>query len=250
MTQALGIDIGGSGIKGAIVDITNGEFVSERFRATTPSPSTAPAVAEVVGMVARHFNWQGAIGCTFPGVVKQGIIYSAANVDTAWIGINARELFTSTTGCAMTVLNDADAAGIGELHFGAAHGQNGVVLLLTFGTGIGSALFVDGQLVPNTELGHVEVGGKESEQRASDRARTRGSLSWKQWSKRVNRVLKNYEMLFSPDLFVIGGGVSQSYEKFLPMLTIKTPIVPASLRNSAGIVGAAFAATHANAVPA
>lgn len=240
--EILGIDIGGSGIKGAPVDVTCGELVKPRHRIVTPEPSTPDAVADVVGEVARHFEWNGPIGCTFPAVVQHGVVWSAANVDHAWIGTDGQTLFQRTTGCPLVLLNDADAAGLAEMTFGAGRDQSGVVMLLTFGTGIGSALFINGQLVPNTELGHLELRGKDAELRAASRVREEKDLSWKDWAKRVNEYLALIEKLFSPDLIIFGGGVSKEHGKFFHHLESRAPVVPATLFNEAGIVGAALAA--------
>ena len=240
--EILGIDIGGSGIKGAPVDVGTGSLTADRFRIPTPEPSLPDAVAAVVAEIAQHFSWHGPIGCTFPAVVKNGVTLSAANVDRTWLGADAQNLFARATGCPVLVLNDADAAGIAEMKFGAGKDRQGVVLLLTLGTGIGSALFVDGRLVPNTEFGHMVLpSGKEVESWAADRIRTEKDLSWKKWAKRLNDVLANFEFLFSPDLFILGGGVSKSHDKFMPLLKVRTPVVPARLLNEAGIVGAALA---------
>ena len=238
----MGIDIGGSGIKGAIVNTRTGELVTERYRLATPQPATPDAVGSVVMQLAQHFNWRGPLGCTFPAVVQQGIVRSAANVDKSWIDTPGETLLQQKTGHPVLLLNDADAAGIAEMAFGAGKGQPGVVMILTFGTGIGSAIFSGGQLVPNTELGHLEVRGKDAELRASAKVRKKKKLSWAEWAARVDEYLMRLEILFSPDLFIIGGGVSKRHEKFLPLLTRKTPVVPAQLRNEAGIVGAALAA--------
>ncbi|MBZ0318849.1 MAG: ROK family protein [Anaerolineae bacterium] len=240
--EILGIDIGGSGIKGAPVDIKKGEMTAERFRIDTPQPSKPKAVAEVVGLIAEHFEWQGPIGCTFPAIVQHGVVWSAANVDREWIGTNGEELFKKSTGCPLLLLNDADAAGIAEFEFGAGRGQDGVVLIITFGTGIGSALFNRGVLVPNTELGHLEIRGKDAEERTSDRIRQEKDLSWEKWAERVNEYINYLEALFSPDLFVIGGGVSKKHDKFVPLLHTRARVVPAQFFNDAGIIGAALAA--------
>ena len=240
--EILGIDIGGSGIKGALVDVDQGGLTTERRRILTPQPSKPEPVAEVVAQIARHFDWDGPIGCTFPAIVKNGVTYSAANVDAAWIGTNAQALFEQKTGCPVVVLNDADAAGVAEMAFGAGRGVKGVVMMLTFGTGIGSALFIDGILVPNTELGHMEVRGMDAEHRAAASVRKQENLKWKEWAARVDEVLGRYEALFSPELFIIGGGVSKRADKFISLLTVQTPVVPAQLRNEAGIVGAAMMA--------
>lgn len=240
--EVLGIDIGGSGIKGALVNTKKGELATERHRIPTPQPAKPAPVAEVVGKIAKHFKWKGPIGCTFPAIARDGVTYSAANVHKDWIGTNARKLFQKETGCPVVVLNDADAAGVAEMAFGAGKGKKGVVMMLTLGTGIGSAIFIDGVLVPNTELGHLEVRGKEAEHRAADSIRKKEDLSWKQWANRLDEVFAVYEDLFSPELFIVGGGVSKRAGKFIPRLTIKTPVVPAQLLNEAGIVGAAMAA--------
>lgn len=238
----LGIDIGGSGIKGAPVNIDSGELEAERFRLDTPQPSTPDRVADAVAELVKHFKWKGPIGCTFPAIVKNGVTYSAANVDQAWINTDARALIAGKTKCPVLIINDADAAGIAEMQFGAGKGRQGVVFMITLGTGIGSAIFLDGKLLPNAELGHVQIRGKDAEHRASARIREERELSWKQWGKLVNEYLQHIEFLFSPDLFIIGGGVSRKYDKFFPYLNLKTELVPAQLRNDAGIVGAAVAA--------
>jgi polyphosphate glucokinase len=238
----LGIDIGGTGIKGALVDVEKGELVVERFRIDTPQPATPNAVAATVAEIVKHFNYQGTVGCTFPAVVRHGIVYSAANVDKTWIETNADKLFEEATGCRVHVMNDADAAGVAEMAFGAGKGHKGVVFMLTFGTGIGSALFTNGVLVPNTELGHMELEGKEVEPRMSEKARETLELSWSKWARRVTKYLNYLERLFSPDLFIIGGGLSKKSDKFFPLLEVKTPIVTAQLLNEAGIVGAAYVA--------
>jgi polyphosphate glucokinase len=240
----LGIDIGGTGIKGAPVDLEKGELVAERFRIPTPQPALPNAVADVVEQVAAHFNYRGPAGVTFPAVVKRGVIFTAANVDPSWIGTHAASLFSPHVGGAVEVVNDADAAGIAEMRFGAGRDRKGVVIMLTFGTGIGSAIFLDGELVPNTEFGHLVIRGKDAERRASERAREEKGLSWKRWSKRVSEYLAYLEKLFSPDLFIIGGGVSNKAAEFLPYLTAKTEVLiePARMRNEAGIIGAAYLA--------
>jgi polyphosphate glucokinase len=237
-----GIDIGGSGIKGAPVDIAAGQLTAERYRIPTPKPSKPAAVAEVVAEIAHHFDWHGPIGCAFPAVIRNGIAHSAANVDKSWIGTNGRELFAEATQSPVVLLNDADAAAIAEMTFGAGCDQRGTVLLLTLGTGIGSAIFRDGVLLPNTEFGHMEFKRMEAEHYASDRVREQEKLSWKQWGKRLDKLLDYYEMLFSPDLIIIGGGVSKEHHEYFPYLSTQTPVVPAQLRNDAGIIGAALAA--------
>ncbi|MEZ4667799.1 MAG: ROK family protein [Anaerolineae bacterium] len=240
----LGVDIGGSGIKGAPVDIEKGTLLTERFRIPTPSPSKPDAVADVVKEIARYFDWKGPIGCTMPSVVLHGVVGSAANIDQEWIGTDAQKLFLKKTKCPNRVLNDADAAGIAEMQFGAGRGRQGVVIVLTLGTGIGSAIFNDGVLLPNTELGHLEIRGKDAEMRASDRVRQGKNLDWEKWGERVNEYVSRVEFLFSPDLFIIGGGVSKKAEKFLPYLHTRAAVVPAQLLNDAGIVGAAMAAAE------
>jgi polyphosphate glucokinase len=245
--ERLGIDIGGSGIKGAPVDVKRGDLVAARYRLRTPQPSTPKAVGKAVAKVVKHFDWKGPIGCTFPAVVKRGVVHSAANVDSSWIGVNGRRLLQEKTGCPVLLINDADAAAIAEMEFGAGRNRQGVVFLLTFGTGIGTALFVDGVLVPNTELGHIEVrlegrASVEAEEYASDRIRKGEKLNWREWAERVNEYLCYLEDLFSPDLFIVGGGVSKKHHKFLPLLDTRIEVVPAELLNEAGIVGAALAA--------
>jgi polyphosphate glucokinase len=241
--QVLGIDIGGSGIKGALVEVASGALVGERLRLPTPRPATPEAVASAVAEVTRHFNWSGPIGCAFPAVVKHGVVRTAANVDHAWVGRNGQTLFEQATGCRVLLLNDADAAGIGEMAYGTGVGQDGVVLMVTLGTGIGSALFVDRRLVPNTELGHLELRGKDAERRAAASVRERKGWGWRRWARHLDDYLHALERLFWPDLFIIGGGVSSKAEKFFPHLTVATPVVAATLRNEAGIVGAARAAS-------
>jgi polyphosphate glucokinase len=242
--EALGIDIGGSGIKGAIVNTQNGELTSERIRIPTPQPATPKAVADTVNELVNQLNWQGVIGCTFPAIIKHGVAYSAANVDSSWIGTDVQALITHTTGHKTIVLNDADAAGVAEMRHGAGRNVNGVVIMLTFGTGIGSAFFLDGKLMPNSELGHLELRGKPAEHRASDRIREEEEMSWKKWAKRVSEYMGFVEFLFSPDLFIIGGGASKRYDQFAPYLEINTKFVCAELKNEAGIVGAAMAASE------
>jgi len=242
--KVLGIDIGGSGIKGAPVDTEKGELVAERHRIPTPHPATPEAVAAVVGEIARHFSWTGPVGCAFPGVVKNGVVKTAANVDDSWIGEDAATRFGRSTGCPVVVLNDADAAGIAEATFGAGRGQHGVMLMLTLGTGIGSAVFRAGQLVPNTELGHLVVKGKEAEKRASDRTRKEKDLGWKDWARQLNKVLAELEALLWPDRIVLGGGVSSKFEKFAHHLRCQAHLEKAHLENEAGIVGAALARKH------
>ena len=243
--HCLGIDIGGSGIKGAPVAVSTGELTAERHRIETPQPATPDAVADVVARVVDHFGWEGPIGTTFPAVVRDGVVFTAANVDRSWIGTDAAKLFGARTGRDVVVMNDADLAGVAEMRFGAGKGVKGEVVMITLGTGIGSALFYDGVLVPNTELGHLELDAQDAEALASGRAREEDDLSWKAWAKRVSAYLHSLEDLLWPDLFIIGGGVSKRAEKFVPHLDIRTPVVPAALLNNAGIVGAALMAAAA-----
>jgi polyphosphate glucokinase len=242
-----GIDIGGSGIKGAPVDLAAGTFGAERSRIPTPQPSTPDAVAEIVAQVVSGFGAESGtlpVGVTFPAVIQHGVAQTAANVDKAWIGTDVDALLTARLNRAVHVVNDADAAGYAEARFGAAKGVDGVVFMATLGTGIGSALIVDGILVPNTELGHLEVGGKDAETRAADSVRDAEGLSWDDWAKRLQKYFRTVENLFWPDLIIVGGGVSKKSEKFLPLLALRTPIVPAALRNDAGIIGAAALAAE------
>ena len=242
--QILGIDIGGSGIKGAPVEIDTGELIAERYRIPTPAPSAPDAVADVVKEIVKNFQWKGPIGCTFPAIVRRGVVESAANVDQGWIGVDGQTLIQKKTKCPTIFVNDADAAGIAEMQFGAGRGNEGVVIMLTLGTGIGSAIFYKGVLLPNTELGHLEIRGKDAELRASDRIRQEKDLSWEEWGDKVNEYVQRVEFLFSPDLFIIGGGVSKKADKFLPLIhPAHAQIVAAQLLNDAGIVGAAMAAS-------
>jgi polyphosphate glucokinase len=240
--KILGIDIGGSGIKGAPVDISTGDLLVERYRIKTPKGAKPEPVAETVAKVANYFDWEGPIGIGFPAPIKARVAMMAANISKKWVGVNTDQLFSQATGCPCTTLNDADAAGLAEMEFGAGRGQPGTVIVLTLGTGIGSAIFHGGRLLPNTEFGHVEVDGYEAELRASDFARKREDLSWKKYAKRLDRYLKVMEKLFWPNLFIVGGGISKKHEKYLPLLTIDTPVVPAQMMNEAGIIGAALAA--------
>lgn len=237
------MDIGGSGIKGAPVDLDRGDLAQERHKVLTPHPATPEDVAGSVAEVVSHFDWKGPVGITFPGVVTGGLTRTAANVDKGWVDLDARTLLGDKLGLPVTVLNDADAAGIAEMTFGAGRDRKGTVIMLTLGTGIGSALFIDGRLVPNTELGHLELHGHEAEKHASTKAKEDEDLSWHHWAHRVQKYLAHVEMLFSPELFIIGGGVSRKAEKFLPLIEhVRAEMVPAELQNNAGIVGAAMAA--------
>jgi polyphosphate glucokinase len=241
----LGIDIGGSGIKGALVDVELGVLVERRFRIPTPQPSKPKAVAKVVKQIVEHFEWSGPVGATFPAIVRGGIVHSAANVDKAWIGTDGRGLFEEHTGLPVELVNDADAAGVAEMTYGAGKGRQGTVLMLTLGTGIGSALFRDGVLVPNTELGHLIFKGSDAEHYAADSAREAEDLSWKKWGKRVAEYLDHVEFLFSPDLIIIGGGVSKKHEHYFRYLDTDAQVVPAQMLNEAGIIGAALVAHRA-----
>ena len=241
--QILGVDIGGTGIKAAPVDVTTGALAAERVKIATPRPAEPDAIADIVRELVRRFGWRGPAGIAFPGVITDGITRTAANLDPAWIGLAARELFGKATGLQVSMINDADAAGLAEMKFGAGAGRRGTVLMLTFGTGIGSALFIDGILVPNTEFGHIEIRGKDAETRASEHAKELQDLSWDKWAGRVDEYLEHVEALLSPGLFIIGGGISRKSDKFLPLLTgLTAPVVPAAMHNDAGIVGAAMAA--------
>lgn len=244
--EILGIDIGGTGIKGAPVNPHTGRLKKERLRLLTPNPATPAKVAKLVQEITQHFAWQGAIGIGFPGVVHSGKVLTAANLDRAWIGKQADKMFREATGCAVTVINDADAAGLAEMRFGAGRSHPGKVLLLTLGTGIGSALFVNGKLVSNTEFGHVQIRGKIAERRASDQVRVRKKLSWKKWAMRVQEYLEHMSLLLSPDLIILGGGAAKDYKKFAQYLKIAAALKPAESGNLAGIVGAALAVQAAN----
>jgi len=241
----VGIDFGGTGIKGSPVDLAAGDFAADRERVPTPRPSTPDAVAAVfVDLLARFPDCHGAVGVTVPGVVHHGVVHTAANIDRAWIGTDADALFTRATGRDVHVVNDADAAGLAEVRYGAAKGRNGLVIVTTLGTGIGSAMVYDGVLVPNSELGHLEIDGKVAETRAANSAREAEDLSWEKWAKRLTTYYRTLEKLFSPELFVVGGGVSKKAENFLPLLDLDTEIVPATLLNKAGAVGAALYAAE------
>ncbi|MFE9373728.1 polyphosphate--glucose phosphotransferase [Streptomyces sp. NPDC006711] len=246
MRNVFGVDVGGTGIKGAPVDLARGDVAQERHKVLTPHPATPDAVADGIAEVVGHFGWSGPVGMTFPGVIAANTVRTAANVAEEWVGVDAARLVADRLGgMPVTVVNDADAAGVAEMHFGAGRGRRGTVILLTFGTGIGSALFVDGRLVPNTELGHLELHGHEAEKHASTKVKEDEDLSWSHWARRVQKYLAHVEMLFSPELFIIGGGVSRKAEKFLPLIEgITAEIVPAQLENNAGIVGAAMVAAE------
>ncbi len=243
--QVLGIDIGGSGMKAAPVNTATGKLTAEPQRLDTPDPATPAAVAEALAELVRRFSWRGRIGCGFPGAVRRGVVLGAANLSPAWDGVNAVELFTAAAGRAVAVANDADVAGLAEMRFGAGRAARGVTLVITLGTGIGTALFVDHVLVPNTEFGHIELDGRDAEEVASARARKEKSLGWKKWARGVDRYLQRMCRYLSLDRIIVGGGVSKKHEKFLPLLTVGAEVVPARLRNEAGIIGAALYAAEA-----
>jgi polyphosphate glucokinase len=247
ITRGFGVDIGGSGVKGGLVDLAAGALDGERMRIPTPQPSTPEAVAEVVAEIVEKFQWDGPVGITLPCVVKHGVALSAANVDKGWINCDAQHLFAERLKRRpedIVVMNDADAAGIAEMSFGAGVGRDGTVVLLTFGTGIGSAVFLDGKLVPNTEFGHLQVDGHDAESRAAASVKEDKGLSWEEWTPRVTRYINVLEDLIWPDLVIAGGGVSKKAHKWLPLLKVRTEVVAAALKNDAGIVGAAWAAAH------
>ncbi len=243
--HGFGIDVGGSGVKGGIVDLDTGLLVGERFKLPTPQPATPDAVSDTVAAVVREFGWTGGLGVTYPGVVTSGTVRTAANVDPSWIGTNAQDVISAKLdGQRVTVLNDADAAGLAEERFGAGKDNSGLVVLLTFGTGIGSAVIHNGILVPNTEFGHLEVGGKEAEHRAASSVKESKDWSYERWTEEVTKVLVAIEDALWPDLFIAGGGISRKAHKWIPLLKNRTPVVAAALQNTAGIVGAAMASTR------
>lgn len=238
----LGIDIGGSGIKGAPVCLETGKLETERLRIPTPQPATPTKIIEASAEIVRHFDVLGPVGFGFPAVIKDGTVRTAANIHTSWIGLNAAELMERTTNRPVVFLNDADAAGLAEMRFGAGRGRDGVVVIATLGTGIGTSLFVNGMLVPSTEFGHIEMKGHVAEKYAAESVRKTKELSWMEWGDRVNEYLCKLDELIRPDLIIVGGGASNKYEKFSPYFTLETEVVPAQLRNKAGIIGAALAA--------
>jgi polyphosphate glucokinase len=247
--RGFGIDVGGSGVKGGIVDLSTGELIGDRFKLATPQPATPDAVSDTIAEVVRHFDWKGSLGVTYPGVVTDGIVRTAANVDQKWIGTNAQDVISAKlNGQSVTVLNDADAAGLAEEKFGAGKDNSGLIVLLTFGTGIGSAVIYNGILLPNTEFGHLEVGGKEAEHRAASSVKDRKEWSYERWTEEVTKVLVTVENAIWPDLFIAGGGISRKADKWIPLLKNRTPVVAAALLNTAGIVGAAMA-TEVDAAP-
>jgi polyphosphate glucokinase len=242
--RGFGIDVGGSGIKGGVVDLDTGQLVGDRVKLLTPQPATPSAVAKTIAEVVNAFGWTGSLGVTYPGVVTHGIVQTAANVHKSWIGTSARDIISAELdGQDVTVLNDADAAGLAEERYGAGKGHTGLVVLLTFGTGIGSAVIHNGTLIPNTEFGHLEVGGEEAEHRAASSVKENNGWSFKKWAKEVTKVLIAIENAMWPDLFIAGGGISRKADKWIHLLENRTPVVPAALQNTAGIVGAAMAST-------
>lgn len=242
--EYLGIDIGGSGIKGAIVDVTSGQLMTERLRFETPNPATPQAVAEKVAELVKQLNWQGPIGCGFPAVISNGVAKTAANIDDSWIGTDVAALLSEATGCPCSVVNDADAAGLAEMRFGCGKDRFGTVLIVTLGTGIGSALFYNGMLYPNSELGHLRLKSGIAERYASAAIRKNEDLSWNSWAKRLNKFFSQAERLFSPELIIIGGGVSRKHNKFFQHLSVQAELLPAELKNNAGVIGAACRAAE------
>ncbi len=237
----LGVDVGGSGIKGALVDVKTGKLVTARFRLETPRPANPANVAKVFKKMVEHFDWKGPIGCGFPAVMKNGVAFSASNIHKDWIGTNAADLFSKASGCEVFMINDADAAGIAEVAFGEGKGKAGTIILITIGTGLGSAVFTDGHLVTNTEFGHIYLKGhkKVAEKYASNSAREKDDLDWEKWAKRFKKYLEHLQFIFTPDLFILGGGASKKFDKYKTELDIRTPVVTAKMLNEAGIIGAA-----------
>ncbi|MFC2088554.1 polyphosphate--glucose phosphotransferase [Calditrichota bacterium] len=240
----LGVDIGGSGIKAAPVDIKTGKLLAERYRIPTPNPSTPTAVADSINKIRKQFNWTGKIGCGFPAVINNGIVCTASNIDKKWLGVDVIQILKKTTGCKLVVLNDADVAGIAEMKFGAGKKVSGLTIIITVGTGIGTAMFTGKKLVPNTEFGHLMLNGMIAEHYASDAVRKNENLSWKNWTFRFNEFLSEIDRLLWPDLIIIGGGASKKFEKYSHYLETKTKIIPAKLLNNAGIIGAALTARN------
>lgn len=238
--QALGIDIGGSGIKGALVETHSGKLIGERYRLDTPDPATPELILPLLQSIIEEFQHQGPIGCGFPGVIRHNIIYTAANLNEAWIGIDLSKLLKKATGCPTYILNDADAAGLAEITWGAGKNKPGTMLMVTVGTGLGTALFKDGVLYPNLEMGRILLkNGHKAEKWVSGAIRKKEDLSWKSWTKRLNEYLQLMEAYLQPDFIIIGGGISKKADHFLPLLKLKAPVMPAKLGNQAGIIGAA-----------
>ncbi len=237
--EVLGIDVGGSGIKGAIVDTITGNLVGERHRIETPQPATPDEIAEVIKQIVSHFKWKGKVGVGFPAAVQMGVVKTAANIDESWIGVHINSYLSAKTTCEVYVINDADAAGMAEISYGAGKDVPGTVMMITVGTGIGTALFIDGKLLPNTELGHLEFKNKTIERYAADSVRKKKDLDWASWGERFNKALIHYERMLYPNLFIIGGGTSKKMDRFESKITIKTKVQAAQLLNEAGIIGAA-----------
>jgi polyphosphate glucokinase len=236
----LGIDIGGSGIKGSLIDIRSGEMLGERLRLTTPQPATPEAVADTFAQLVEMHQWKGLVGCGFPAIVKHNVALTAANIDKSWIGVDIADIFERKSGCTVAAVNDADAAGLAMMRFGIGKGELGVVLVVTIGTGIGTALFHNGQLVPNTELGHVFLHNMPAEQYTADSVRKRLELSWQDWGARLSEYLRHLERIMSPDLFILGGGVSKQFDEYASFIKVDTPVRAARLQNNAGAIGAAY----------
>jgi len=242
----LGIDVGATGMKGGLVDVENGEMVSERFKILTPRPATPAKMAAVIAEIVNHFNYTGIVGCGFPSIIKNNVAYSAANIDQSWIGTNVTETFSGITNCEMVVCNDADVAGMAEMRFGRGKNEKGLVMIITIGTGLGSALFIDGKLIPNTELGHLKFKDSIAEKYCAGSTRKKLDLSYEEWGARFNEYLIHIEHLFSPDLIILGGGTSKKFDLFSDRITIKALVEPAMMRNNAGIIGAAVLAKKQN----
>ncbi len=238
----LGIDVGATGMKGGLVDVEKGEMVSDRFKILTPSPATPANMAPVIAEIVDHFKYKGIIGCGFPSIIKNGVSYSAANIDKSWIGTNVNKTFSKITGCEMVICNDADVAGMAEMSFGRGKGEDGLVMIITIGTGLGSALFMDGQLIPNTEFGHLKFKDSIAEKYCAGSTRKKLGMTYEEWGHRFNEYLIHIEHLFSPDLIILGGGTSKKFDEYAHTITIKTPVEPAKMRNNAGIIGAAVLA--------
>ncbi len=246
LKKILGIDIGGSGVKGAIVHTKKGKLKTKRYRIPTPQPATPEAVADVIKEIVDHFEWKGPVGVGFPGVIQQGFARTAANLDNSWIDVNLNKLFSKKTGCKVHVVNDADAAGMAEMKFGSGKNFNGVALLVTVGTGLGTVAFTNGNLLPNMEMGHILLHGDDAEKYASDAARKEEDLNWEDWAGRFNEYLHRMEELLWPDMIIIGGGASKKDDKFIAHLETKAKVVPARLLNEAGIIGAALTSKYYN----
>ena len=240
--KIVGIDVGASGIKGGIVDVETGELLTERFKLATPKPATPKAMAATFAELVKILDWNGPIGCGFPSIIKKGVAHTAANIDKSWIGTSVEDVFSQASGCPVKVLNDADAAGIAEVSFGKGKNVDGVVLLITVGSGLGSALFVNGRLVPNTEFGHLYLKGHKevAERWASSSAKKKNDLSYEQWGPRVNDYLVHLDRILSPDRIILGGGISRKFEKYGQYLDVNAEVLPADLRNNAGSIGAAM----------